>query len=79
LYQVMGKKEFEPRAFEQVRDAVISAYVRQYTSEIYARLEAELLESVGFELFPERLNQLRDPGTPADITVEQLDALLSES
>ncbi len=79
LYQLMRRKEFEPRPFEQVREAVISAYLRQYTSEIYAKLEAELLESIGFELFPERLNRLRDPGMPADITVEQLDELLSES
>ena len=38
------KKSSSPGRSSNCEIAVISAYVRQYTSEIYARLEAELLE-----------------------------------
>ncbi|WP_376691349.1 peptidylprolyl isomerase [Wenzhouxiangella sp. EGI_FJ10409] len=80
LYEVTGRKEFEPRPFEDVFEAVVAAYLRQYTSEVYAEVESELLDSAGFELFPERLDRLREVIPPEpEITVEQLDALLSGS
>lgn len=80
LYEVTGRREFEPRPFDEVFEAVVAAYLRQYTSEVYAEVESELLDRAGFELFAERLDRLREiiPPEP-EITVEQLDALLSES
>lgn len=80
LYQVMARKQFEPRPFEQVSDEVASAFLRQYTSEVYDRLEADILDAIQFELYTDRLDTLRDSGLPStEITVEELDALLSGS
>ncbi len=80
LYEVTGRKELEPRPFDDVFEAVVAAYLRQYTSEVYAEVESELLDSADFELFAERLDRLREVVPPEpEITVEQLDALLSES
>lgn len=80
LYEVRERREFGPKPFEEVLEAVVSAYLRQYTSEIYGRVESELLERAGFELYPDRLDRLREVAAPEPgITVEQLEALLSES
>lgn len=80
LFQVVARREFEPRSFEEVRDAVAEAFLRQYTSEEYESLEREVLDAAGFELFPERLDTLRAIGRPGpEITAEQLDALFEES
>ena len=80
LFQVVARREFEPRSFEEVRDAVAEAFLRQYTSEEYESLEREVLDAAGFELFPERLGTLRAVGRPGpEITAEQLDALFEES
>lgn len=80
LFQVMARREFEPRPFEDVRDVVAEAFLRQYTSEEYDGLEREILESVRFELFPDRLSDLRAAGRPGpEITAERLDALFEES
>lgn len=83
LFEVLDRRQSEPRPFEDVRERVAAAYLRQYTSEVYDALEAGVLERVGFELFPERLAEVREAGLPRpedlpEISVEQLDALLSE-
>jgi len=80
LFQVVARREFEPRPFEEVRDAVASAYLRQYTSEEYDGLAREILDTARFEVFPERLSALRAAGRPRpEITAEQLDALFDGS
>jgi len=80
LFQVVARREFEPRPLEEVSDAVADAFLRQYTSDEYDRLEREILEAARFELFPERLSALRAAGRPrAEITAEQLEALFEES
>jgi len=80
LFQVVTRREFEPRAFDEVSDAVAGAFLRQYTSEEYDRLEREILEAARFELFPERLSALRAAGPPRpEITAEQLEALFEDS
>jgi len=84
LFQVLDRKQFEPQPFDEVRDEVAAAYLRQYTSDVYEGLEADILAGIGFELFPDRLDALRQTGLPQpgdspEITVEQLDALLSGS
>ncbi|MCA1779057.1 MAG: peptidyl-prolyl cis-trans isomerase [Xanthomonadaceae bacterium] len=80
LFQVVARREFEPRPFEEVSDAVAKAYLRQYTSEEYDGLEREILDAARFEVFPERLNALRAAGRARpEITAEQLDALFEES
>ncbi|MEX0914398.1 MAG: peptidyl-prolyl cis-trans isomerase [Wenzhouxiangellaceae bacterium] len=86
LFQVLGRREFEPRPFDEVKDEVAAAYLRQYTSDVYEGLEADILDGIRFELFPDRLDALRQAGLPRpgdsdspEVTVEQLDALLSGS
>lgn len=80
LFQVMARREFEPRPFEDVRGAVAEAFLRQYTSEEYDGLEREILETVRFEVFSDRLSDLRAAGRPApEITAERLDALFEDS
>ena len=80
IYRVNGRQDPEPRPLQAVIDRVASAYLRQYTSEIYKGLEADLLERANFELYPERLEALRNVGFPSpDVTVDELDALLSGS
>lgn len=80
LYRVVERKEFEPRPLDEARDEVAAAYLRQYTSEVYDELEADILDRVRFELHADRLETLRGAGLPESrITVEQLDALLSGS
>lgn len=78
LYRVGGRRQFDPTPFEQVRERVASAYLRQYTKEVYDAFESDLLERVDFELYAERLDELRDGGLPSgtEISVEELDALL---
>jgi len=80
LFQVVARREFEPRSFEEAKDAVANAFLRQYTSEEYDGLERDILDNARFELFPERLSTLRELGQPMpEITAEQLDALFEES
>lgn len=80
IYRTTGRMQPDPEPFEAVRDAVASAYLRQYTREVYEKVEAEILERADFELYSERLDALRDAGFSApEITAEQLDALLSGS
>lgn len=80
IYRTTGRLQPDPRPFEEAKDAVAAAYLRQYTSEVYEKIEAEILGQVGFELYPERLDALREAGLSApEITVEQLDAVLSGS
>lgn len=80
IYRTTGRLQPDPQPLEAAKDAVASAYLRQYTSEVYEEVEAEILGRVGFELYPERLDALREAGVSApEITVEALDALLSGS
>jgi peptidylprolyl isomerase len=80
FYRVAERRQFDPRPFEEVREEVAAAYLRQYTSETYEEVAETLLSQADFELFEDRLADLREQGMPGqEISVEELDALLSES
>lgn len=79
LYRVADRRQPDAPALEDVKEAVVSAYLRQYTAEIYTELEDDWLAEAGFQLFESRLEQLRRAGRgEADISIEELEDLLSE-
>ncbi len=79
IAQVVARRDAEPLPFEEVRERVAAAYVRQYTHEVYGALTAEILQSAELQILPEGLAALRDAGLPQpDVSVQQLEELLEE-
>lgn len=80
LYRVMDRRQPDPPTLAEVQGAVVSAYLRQYTAELYVELEEDWLAEADFQLYESRLEQLRRAGRSApEISVEELEALLNES
>lgn len=80
LYRVAARTQDDPQPLSAVRPQVARAYLRQYEHEVYQDLEADLLRNVNFELIPEGLQALRSRvASPEEITVNQLDELISNS
>ncbi len=76
---MVARRDAEPLPFEEVRERVAAAYVRQYTHEVYGALTAEILQSAELQILPEGLAALRDAGLPQpDVSVQQLEELLEE-
>jgi parvulin-like peptidyl-prolyl isomerase len=80
LFRVVDRRQPAPPELADVQDAVVSAYLRQYTAELYTRLEADWLAESGYVLFEPRLALLRRAGrAETEISIEELDALLDGS
>jgi parvulin-like peptidyl-prolyl isomerase len=78
LVESLARQEAEPLPFAEVRERVAAAYVEQYTQEVYREMAEEILRTAELEISPEGLAALRDAGAPGEVSVEQLEELLSE-
>lgn len=79
IVETRERREAEPLPFEEVRERIAAAYVRQYTRDVYRELAGEILQTAELRILPDGLAALRDASLPApEVSVEELEALLDE-
>lgn len=79
VMQVMERTDSTELPFDKVREQVVAAYLRQYTPELYAQLEDEILSSSPLTIHAGPLQTLIEKQTkPADISVDELEEMLEK-